>query len=44
MPYTFAGRYYNKYKPFFSYEHKDYSFKVDMENDPNWFWNMFKQR
>ena len=31
MPYTFAGRYYNKYKPFFSYNHKDYSFKVDME-------------
>ena len=31
MSYSFAGRSYNKYKPFFSYEHKDYSFKVDME-------------
>ena len=31
MSYSFAGRFYNKYKPLFSYEHKDYCFKVDME-------------
>ena len=31
MPYSFAGRYYNKYKQFFSYNHEDYSFKVDLE-------------
>lgn len=31
MSYSFAGRTFNKHKPFFSYDYKDYSFKVDME-------------
>ena len=31
MPYPFAGRYYNKNKNIFSYEYKDYTFKVDLE-------------
>ena len=31
MSYSFAGRYYNKHKPFFPYECDDYSFKIDLE-------------
>lgn len=31
MSYPFAGRYFNKYKPFFPYELGDYSFKVDLQ-------------
>ena len=31
MPYPFAGRYFDKYKPFFPYELGDYSFKVDLQ-------------
>ena len=32
MSYPFAGRYYDKHKPFFPYECGDYSFNVDMQN------------
>ena len=31
MPYSFAGRYFDKDKPFFSYGYKDYSFQLDLE-------------
>lgn len=31
MSYSFAGRDFNRYRPFFPYECKDYSFKVDLE-------------
>ena len=31
MSYPFAGRYFDKYKPFFPYELGDYSFKVDLQ-------------
>lgn len=31
MLFTFAGRYFNKRRHFFSYDFKDYSFKVDLE-------------
>ena len=31
MSYSFIGRYFNKYKQFFKYEVKDYSFKVDLQ-------------
>ena len=31
MSYSFAGRFYNKHKPFFPYECDDYLFKIDLE-------------
>lgn len=31
MSFYFAGRYFNKYRPYFAYEQKDYSFKVDLQ-------------
>ncbi len=31
MSYSFAGRYFDKCKPFFSYGCDDYAFKVDLE-------------
>lgn len=37
MSYYFAGRYYNKYKSFFPYKYKDYSFKIDLENGDLYF-------
>ena len=37
MSYSFAGRTFNKHKPFFSYDYKDYSFKVDMEHGELYF-------
>lgn len=32
MSYSFVGRYYDKNKKFFSYEYKDYCFKIDLQN------------
>ena len=32
MSWEFAGRFYDKNRPFFDYPYKDYSFKVDLEN------------
>ena len=32
MSYSFVGRYYIKNKPFYTYDYKDYHFKVDMQN------------
>ena len=37
MSYSFAGRFYNKNKPFFTYSHKDYSFRNDMESGELYF-------
>lgn len=31
MSYYFAGRFFNKYRPFFPYLYKDYSFKLDLQ-------------
>lgn len=30
MSFYFAGRYFDKYRPFFPYDYKDYSFKLDL--------------